>query len=42
MSTSHLPAERAVAAAVAAGLTLGTVSRIHPQLRAAQVDHSSV
>jgi uncharacterized membrane protein len=32
----------AVAAAVAAGLTLGTVSRIHPQLRAAQVDHSSV
>jgi hypothetical protein len=32
----------AVAAAVAAGLTLRTVSRVRPQLPAARVDHSSV
>jgi hypothetical protein len=32
----------AVAAAVAAGLTLRTVSRVRPQLPATQVDHSSV
>ena len=32
----------AVAAAVAAGLTLRTISRVRPQLPATEVDHSSV